>query len=122
MTPHPTLYLWIAHDRAQGNDIAIGGLHTYRLEQVMRNTKPIMEIMQTQYSEFKKTYDEKDTMPTLDTKGHPINGPPVDICVFKGKCEDVDHLISEQYLKQTFQRVLDEWEGVPAAIVYDHSD
>ena len=137
----PDVYLWIAGDRAQGyiyiyrDAFDKGGvLPRFYLTEVLRNTKPIIEIMKVQYLERRGIDDDQtNTMPTMNTAGHTINGPSVDIYVQVDdgvigddvaeeyvSSDDDDDEVSDKYLKITFETILTEWQNTPTAVICDH--
>ena len=115
-------FFWIAIDPQQGGFSSpvrdairkvFDQLPTHELNYVLRNSQPILEMVDTQYSAFSSPREI-----VINKGGHTINGPPVDIYAVIN-----DNKASEEevlpYLKATLHKILDGLHDVPTAILYD---
>ena len=122
---HADIYMWLAfdpiqRDAARSNYLKeqlqdhFNGLAVCRLQEVLRNSQPIIEVINAQYTERSSIYSVKQAVP-IGKDGHTINGPMVDCYMLTGP---LDHLIHERYLKEMLNEIMSHWPQVPTAVLY----
>ena len=113
------IHIWLAYDPVQGvkknmRELVqkhLNGVTIRCLDEVLRNSQPILEVVDKEYSE--DSYHTSQSVP-VRKDGHSINGPPVDMYLLTGSCED-----TEEYLKDTLEKIFSEWAQVPTAVLHD---
>ena len=113
------IHLWLAFDPAQ-HDGYVGqlrhalcdmfeGVTTYELTYVLRNSRPILRVVDAEYS---------SEFVSIRKDGHSINGPTVDIYVLTNSLNPTRKAFyQQQYLKKELDSIFKKWHDVPTAIV-----
>ena len=120
---HIEINVWFAYDPVQGfkrNDLHrdlqkhFNGMAFQTLNAVLRNSRPIIEAVDTEYSKQAENFEIEKLVP-LRQNGHSINGPAVD-CIVLTRSQGIS--IKQRYLKEILGKIFCDWPNVPTAVLY----
>ena len=140
------IYVWCAIDPVQGSNFLEHRLNplqlpVYELQEILRNSQPIVEVIKEKYSAKINDFNIKKEKFTAIHFGHTINGPPIDCYGLRkshNNSEECprpqtmllgDMIVSitppcilsatkKRYLKETMCQIFSEYH-VPTAVLYN---